>query len=250
MTMEETDASVVSPTTRSAERATGVVGRRAKRRREIVDAAAQVFYERGYDASSTQDIADVAGILKGSLYYYVKSKEDFLFEIVQDMHEGAIQIIMPVTVVSGDALTKLALIVLRQVEYFAANHIFATVFFREYRALSAERREPIESKGDLYRQIISGLLQEGIEEGTVMDTINVRMAAISIVEMLNSIHRWFRPEGNQSADQVARYLAQVLVIGVASAAAVEARGGLDQFRDEIANMSSSTDPLASTNGSR
>ena len=216
--------------------------RRAERRREIVAAAAAVFYEKGYDASSTQDIANVAGILKGSLYYYVKSKEDFLFEIVQDMHEGALRIVMPVASTAGDSLVKLALIIIRQVEYFAANHVFATVFFREYRALSEERRQPIESQGDLYRQQIRNLLRTGMDEGSIIDTLDPSTAAVAIVEMLNSIHRWYHPDGSRTASDVARYFAMVLVVGVASPDGLAAHGGLDGFRQKVQVMSANVDP--------
>ena len=52
------------------------------RRAEVFDAAAQIFYEKGYEAASIQDIADQLGLLKGSLYYYISSKEDVLYEII------------------------------------------------------------------------------------------------------------------------------------------------------------------------
>jgi AcrR family transcriptional regulator len=218
-------------------RSNGRSGPRAKkRRREIIDAAAQVFFEKGYDASSTQDIADAAGILKGSLYYYIRSKEDFLFEIVQETHEGALRNLDPTLAAPGDVLAKLAMFVIRQVEYFAAHNVYATVFFREYRALSAERRRPIESKGDLYRLFVSDLLRQGISEGKVNADIDVRTASISIVEMLNSIHRWYRPGGRQSASRIARDFATVLVVGIASAQAIEERGGIDAFRRELREL--------------
>lgn len=209
-------------------------GNRNKRRRqEIVDAAARVFFEKGYDASSTQDIADVAGILKGSLYYYVKSKEDFLFEIVQEMHEGAIGIVEPLINMPGDSLTRLAKFVVRQVEYYANNHVYATVFFREYRALSPERRGPIESSGDLYRKFVGDLLRQGIAEGSVTKDLDLRTAPITMVEMLNSVHRWYRPGGRKSSLDIGRDFATILVTGVASAKAVERRGGLEKLREEI-----------------
>lgn len=207
--------------------------RNKRRRQEIVNAAAQVFFEKGYDASSTQDIADVAGILKGSLYYYVKSKEDFLFEIVQEMHEGAIQIVEPLVDMPGDSLTRLAKFVVRQVEYYAENHIFATVFFREYRALSLERRGPIESSGDLYRKFVGDLLKQGIDEGSVISDLDLSSAPILIVEMLNSVHRWYSPEGRKSSLEIGREFATILVTGVASPAAVKRRGGLERLRQEI-----------------
>jgi AcrR family transcriptional regulator len=45
-----------------------------RRRQEVLDAATQLFHERGYAASSIQDLADELGILKGSIYYYIKSE--------------------------------------------------------------------------------------------------------------------------------------------------------------------------------
>ncbi|HRD99765.1 MAG TPA: helix-turn-helix domain-containing protein, partial [Ilumatobacteraceae bacterium] len=46
-------------------------GRNSARRNEIVRAAAETFYSKGYDATTTQDIAEAVGMLKGSLYYYI-----------------------------------------------------------------------------------------------------------------------------------------------------------------------------------
>jgi AcrR family transcriptional regulator len=63
---------------------------RAKlRRREIIEAAAEIFHRKGYSETSVQDIAEAVGILKGSLYYYIDSKEDLLFQMLLEVHEGA-----------------------------------------------------------------------------------------------------------------------------------------------------------------
>src|SRR5260221_14701391 len=87
---------------------------RSERRRQVLDAAALVFYSKGYDASSTQDIADEVGMLKGSLYYYVASKEEFLYDIISEIHEGAIRAIAPVMDLDLDTLDKLAAMIVRQ----------------------------------------------------------------------------------------------------------------------------------------
>ena len=47
-----------------------------RRQQEVIEAAARVFHEKGYESTSIQDIAEAVGILKGSLYYYIRSKED------------------------------------------------------------------------------------------------------------------------------------------------------------------------------
>src|ERR1700750_2985463 len=54
-----------------------------RRQREIYDVAARVFHEKGYEQTSMDDIADAVGLLKGSLYHYINSKEDLLYGIAQ-----------------------------------------------------------------------------------------------------------------------------------------------------------------------
>ena len=60
--------------------------RRKKRRNEIYDVAIQVFNRKGYATASVQEIADEIGVLKGSLYYYIDSKEDLLQGIYLDFY--------------------------------------------------------------------------------------------------------------------------------------------------------------------
>src|SRR4030081_3622310 len=58
------------------------------RRQEIFAIAAEIFYQKGYAQTSTRDIAEAAGILKGSLYAHISSKEDILYAIIEDVHHG------------------------------------------------------------------------------------------------------------------------------------------------------------------
>ena len=57
-----------------------------RRQHEVVAAAVKMFYESGYSETSVEDIANELGILKGSLYYYITSKEDLLYAIVREVH--------------------------------------------------------------------------------------------------------------------------------------------------------------------
>ena len=67
--------------------------RNEKRWAEVLDAAEQVFLERGYQAASLKEIATRVGMLKGSLYYYIDTKEDLLFEIVRRAHQSGLEFI-------------------------------------------------------------------------------------------------------------------------------------------------------------
>src|ERR1700754_5048275 len=93
-----------------------------KRDREVLEAAARVFYERGYSDASVQDVADELGILKGSLYHYIDTKEDLLFRLLQETHDEIYEILEQVSAMEGlDPLQRLEIYIRRQVEYNIDN---------------------------------------------------------------------------------------------------------------------------------
>src|SRR3954454_2602664 len=72
-----------------------------KRDEEVMDAAARVFARRGYADASVQDVADELGILKGSLYHYIKMKEDLLFWLLEAVHRDVEEILEEVEAAQG-----------------------------------------------------------------------------------------------------------------------------------------------------
>ena len=110
---------------------------------QILDAAATIFAEKGYDATSIQDIAESVDILKGSLYYYVNSKEDLLYEVIEEVHEAGLAN-MQVQQAADETtapLDRLRRLVVEHVTYNAENVEKIAVFFHDFRSLTDERRE-------------------------------------------------------------------------------------------------------------
>src|ERR1700742_1891186 len=97
--------------------------RTAKRRdEEVLDAAARVFARRGYADASVQDVADELGILKGSLYHYIRAKEDLLFWLLEAVHADLQQILDEVAAEEGlEPRDRIALYVQRNVAYNLDN---------------------------------------------------------------------------------------------------------------------------------
>src|SRR6201990_3672250 len=81
------DSPMRQPPGRAQRRGGGARKPREERWSELIEVATDVFYAKGYDAASLQDIADRLGMLKGSLYYYIQSKEELLSDIIQTMHD-------------------------------------------------------------------------------------------------------------------------------------------------------------------
>src|SRR4051794_38523212 len=90
---------------------------RPRRDEEVLSAAARVFHAQGYAGTSVQDVADELGILKGSLYHYISSKEELLFRLLDGTHTDVSRILDEVAAADLPPLERLREYVCRQVAY-------------------------------------------------------------------------------------------------------------------------------------
>lgn len=165
-------------------------GRRQKRRDEVLDAAAKVFYSRGYAAASVQEIADELGILKGSLYHYMTSKEELLHVLLQGTHDELWAIMEDTAAIPGlDPVRRLWVYVYRQVEYNINNLARISIYYRDTSMLSAQRRRAIYAQRDKHEEFVAGL----IEEGSGLGPEEAMVAAMNLFATIIWTHRWYRP---------------------------------------------------------
>ncbi|HUR78792.1 MAG TPA: TetR/AcrR family transcriptional regulator [Acidimicrobiales bacterium] len=180
------------------------------RHNEIIAAAAQLFYEKGFDATTTQDIGEAVGMLKGSLYYYIDSKEDVLLQIVEELHGIFASNIETVNKVEGSILDKVWVFVYRLVVANSVNYVGSAVFFNEFRSLTKPGRARIIKVRDRHEQLLRSLLADGQRSGEVCAQLDAKMTATAILTMCNSIYRWYRPGGEWSPEAIARSYADLV----------------------------------------
>jgi AcrR family transcriptional regulator len=198
------------------EAASGKPGRAPRRRQsEILEAAARVFHEKGYEATSIQDIADAVGILKGSLYYYIDSKEDLLYEILERAHEEALQNVEQVSEVEGGALARIRAFVELHLAFNARNLVRMGVFFHDFRSLGDERLAVILEARRSYERFLRELIRDGQAEQVVCPDVDPKLAAVAILGMTNWIYHWYSPDGERSAAEIARVFGDLAVAGLA-----------------------------------
>jgi AcrR family transcriptional regulator len=186
-----------------------------KRDQEVIDAAAEVFHRRGYARASMQDVADAVGILKGSLYYYVSSKDELLYRVLLEVHDAVQVILAEVSAMRGRApLERLAAYVCRQVEYNTHNLTKIAVCQHEYQALSTGRRAEIRLQRDGYELFVERLISEGQLRGDIAATLDAALLASCVIGTVNSVYPWYRPGGAVSPDQLADVLARFACAGV------------------------------------
>jgi TetR/AcrR family transcriptional regulator, cholesterol catabolism regulator len=186
-----------------------------KRRAEVLDAAARVFHQKGYQATSIQDIADEVGILKGSVYYYISSKEDVLFELLQEVHEAALGVVVEAVQQDGDALQKIRAFVRTLAQFNADNRVRMGIFLHDFRSLSEQRRGEIVGERDQYDRILRRLISEGQTEGLVCADIDPKIATLAVMGMINTIYQWYRPAGGRQSEYIGSVYSD-LVIGALS----------------------------------
>jgi AcrR family transcriptional regulator len=189
--------------------------RSGPRRDMILKVAAETFYTQGYENTSTQDIADGVGMLKGSLYYYISSKEDLLHEIINEMHEVWTANIEKNQFSEEEALTRIWVFVYNNVVGNASLLINSALFARDFRSLSAARRKRILSMRDKHDDALRTMIHDAQTEGHARDGVNVKVAALAIMTMCNGIYQWFHADGPLSAEDVAESYADLAVASVA-----------------------------------
>lgn len=204
----------------------------------IIDAAARMFDAKGYSATSTQDIANEVGLLKGSIYYYINSKEDLLFRIIEESHEGALRAIATVSHLDVGPLAKSYALVTTHVNVFHDDRVKHSVFFKEFRSLSDDRKEIIRGTGHAYSLFLRSILEEGQKVGQVDGDLNPRMATAGIVGMLNSMSFWYQDGGSWGPENIGSQFAEQVVLGLVSEEYLLSSGGrkvlLETIRGELA----------------
>lgn len=204
-------------TTSKRRPASGDAGKRTRsnnRREDIVKAAAETFYRKGYDATTTQDIAEEVGMLKGSLYYYITAKEDLLFEIIDGVHTALAKNLDVVSAMNSDPLARLYTMVRLNVVVNAENLLNSAVFFRDFGSLTGRRRNRILALRDQGDQMVRELIQEGKVDGTIRPDVDPKVAATAINTMCNALYHWYRPEGELTPDALATAYADFAVAGL------------------------------------
>ena len=177
---------------------------RRKRDEEVVAAAAKVFYERGYSAATVQDIADELGILKGSLYHYIKTKEDLLFRIFEEVHKEVEAILEDVLAVEGlNPLERIELYVRRIVVHNLNDLIRISIYYHELDRLSEERRRAVVAWRKRHDRFMRDLIREAQEAGLADASVDAGMLANCVFATVIWPYRWFHAGSKDSPESIA-----------------------------------------------
>ncbi len=179
----------------------------------IIAVAIQLFKEKGYHATSMQDIADGVGLQKGSLYHYITSKEELLIIIVQEALDVYVGRLNDIAASPQTSREKFAAAVRFHLIGIATNLGMLTIFLREAHALTPEQQEIVKRETERYNSVIEGIYAEGVLEG-VFRPLEPKLACRTVLGACNWFYRWYRPGGPLSLEEMAEFFVDVLFNGI------------------------------------
>lgn len=184
------------------------------RRAEILERAAEVFNERGYRGASVEELARRVGLRKGSLYHHVRSKEQLLGEVLlrgmELLHGG----IPGAEAAALPPAEKVRAAIRFHLEWMAAEPHVTGVFLREVRNLPPRLRRRMRSEVKDFEARWVALIREGVAAGVFRPTLDPRFTVYAILGLVNSVHRWYRPDGRLSMKRIADLCTDLVLDGL------------------------------------
>lgn len=177
-------------------------GNRA-RDREVIEAAVKIFWEKGYANTSVQDVADALGMLKGSLYYYIDSKERLLEKIFDDSHAELSALAAAATSGGGSAADRMARFLFDYAMWTLTHLERAGLYSREWRYASEALKTSLAEQQRFYDRTLRELLLEGQRDGTISSEVDPRAASLFIWAAFTGLPDWYRPASKVEARRVA-----------------------------------------------
>lgn len=183
----------------------------AAKKRAVILSAASAFRRRGYHNTSMVDIAKTLGLTKAALYYYVKNKEEILFE----SHIMAYD--------SMDEVLK------KQRAFYQSGLDFLAETFRDFVGLLTQsgvslltdvdslsgdwQAEVLSRRSQIERRVIK-LVKEGQADGSIKEG-DARLHVFFFMGALNWLNAWFDAEGRLKGEDIAEHFVAQLKAGIA-----------------------------------
>lgn len=185
--------------------------KRRRRRAEILHAALRTFRERGYHATTLEDIADHLGVRKTALYHYFPDKEAILYEC----HKESLAEIDRLTKEARklDRASEALAHVIREHVKVMTDTLEGSPLAFEVTALSDARQREVIAARDRYERRLRKIIDDGIKSGEFRP-VNSKIAVFAILGAINWIARWYRPEGSLHAPELGAEFANHLVGGL------------------------------------
>ena len=175
--------------------------------------AARIFHERGYDATSMDDIADALQLTKAGLYYYIKSKEDLLYRIISYGLDWLDREVIAPARKLADPQERVRWIIEHHGLGLLKSSRVIPLLTDEVSSLSPKHRQIIVRRKRAYLDLLRGTLNALKREGKLRN-LDTTVAAFGLFGMLLWLPRWYQPNGRLTPNETIDHLMNLCLGGL------------------------------------
>jgi AcrR family transcriptional regulator len=184
-------------------------------RQEILRTAARLFQQRGYDATSMNDVAAALKLSKGGLYHHFQGKDEILFEIMNHAMEITEERVLAPVRGIADPEERLRALIRRHMEVvLSPRDREITVMLHENHPLPPALRKRINSRKKEYIHFVEDLISDVQRGRHAKGAVSPRAAAFALLGMINWIYQWYKPEGSLQALNLIPQFTDLLLGGI------------------------------------
>lgn len=178
------------------------------KRTALLREAARAFNAKGYHDTSLVDVAKTLNVTKSALYYYVKNKEEILYECHLLSHRLGDQAIAHAKEQGKTGRQRVVHLARRYLELLTGE-MGACAVLTEVDALTSEHRKQIRRKRDAFEKDFRAMVDEGVADGSIRQ-VSAKLTVFFFMGAVNWLNIWFRPDGQFSGKEIAAQFADLL----------------------------------------
>lgn len=181
-----------------------------KKKEEMIQAAIEVFAEKGYSGATMEDIAAKLFMTKGSVYYYFKDKQDLLFQMQQMLLSKCNQYMQEILQQELPADEKLRCAITTHIEYILQTRASFELMVKPEIYFTDEQQSTLLQLMDEYSAFYDKLIQEGIQQNYFYP-VDIKIARNLILGAMNQVLQWYSPTGTKSIKEMAETISEYLM---------------------------------------
>ncbi len=180
----------------------------------IRKAGLRLIFEHGYEAMSLRQLAAEVGIQVGSLYNHISTKQELLFDLVQDHMNELLRQLDSALLGKDEPRDRLRAFVAFHVSYHMTRKREVFIANSELRSLDPRNYDVVVALRSAYEQRLSDILGRGVASG-VFEVVDVQVATFAIISLLTGLCNWYRPGGRLTKQAIIAAHEKLVLSGVA-----------------------------------
>ena len=184
-----------------------------KKRQIIRDAATKLFVQKGFENTTTRDISSAAGISKSAPYYYFDSKEELLFQILDETITKGLNLIKEIEDSGISLKEKFNEIIGLYTKYYTTDMNRLRLLANEQKSLSPEHQKILNNKQKEYVKVFVRILDSLKEQVRIVD-FNTTVTAFAFFGMVHWIYRWYDLNGPVKLPELSKIFHHIFTKGI------------------------------------